>query len=412
MKHLSSAALFQKLKSPNIMERVLAAEELGDRRQRSAVGPLRELLDADRSSLEDLDAVAPALAALVAIGDDSAVRSILSVLRTTGGYVPQTESRPLSELACRALVQLDAKAAIPALKELQISKLSNVYRTQLARAIAALGGLEQLGFFQVLLASGDPMRQMAGIAAFAALHHLPAAPLIEPLCHAPHLELRWLAQCALAAMDHPGAREQLFTAALGIAELPIKMMLLCLTADNDLIPLGELLLRLARDPRWANGEDDVLFETLDTAIHLGCIEAATLLYQIYKDPLSSRCKSIRAAGILTERGCANLLSECLEFLLAGGEATRRDPRDSPRRRNTTQREVIQAVTRYGRQHTFLRETIVECLYEVSWRGLDEAELLDKEASYIPDYASHGVYILSGAITRSELDLWRLAHANN
>jgi hypothetical protein len=182
-------------------------------------------------------------------------------------------------------------------------------------------------------------------------------------------------------------------------------------SDNELTPLAGLLLQLAGDPRWAS-DDDLLFETLDAALYLGCIEAAGELQRLHSDPASSRCTRIRAAGILTERGCANLLSECLEFLRTGADPAMRDPRDSPRRRNATQREVIQAMTRYGRQHRALREVIVECLYEVSWRGLDEGLLLDEEAAYIPDYASHSVYVLSGAITHSDLDRWRLGQAGN
>lgn len=411
MKHLTNAFLFQKLKSPHVMDRVFAAEELGERRERAAIMPLRALLDNERTSLEDFDALAPAISALAAIGEASAARSILGVLRASAGYVPRTESVPLAEIACRALVQLGARAAVPALKELQLSKLAGTYRTQLARAIAALGGAEELPFLQRLLASGVPQLQTAGVTALAMLHHLPSAPMVEPMCRSPHEELRWIAQGALVAMGAPGARNQLCAAARIIPDFPMKMTLLGLLTEHEMTWLADVPLELAGDPRWASDED-LLFESLDTALHLGCGMAAGPLLQLYEDRQQPRCKRIRAAAILTERGQAHLLVPCLEFLLASSDSRSRDPRDSPKRRNTTQREVIQAVTRYGRQHRASREAIVEALYELSWRGLDESDHLGDDASYIPDYASHAVYVLSGAITRSELDRWRLAQTGN
>jgi hypothetical protein len=104
-----------------------------------------------------------------------------------------------------------------------------------------------------------------------------------------------------------------------------------------------------------------------------------------------------------------VLPFCLELLRHGGSMMS-DPRDSARRRNDTQREVIDALERYGKAHRDERGKIAECLYELSCCDLeieDEDDELDELSCYIPDHASHALYTLMGIRGEGAVLEWKV-----
>ncbi len=397
MKHLSSPLLLQKLSSSLVMERAFAAEELGHRQERAAVAPLIELLGGiDSIYGEDLDAVGPALRALAQIGDASCTRAVLKVLRVTAGHVsfPSGESIPMQ--ACRTLVALKARSALPALRALQLGRSGYLYRDLLARCIAELGGETESTFLFELLLHPHAFVQGAGASGLGKMQHLPAAPALEVLSQTRNTELRWAARCALVEMKAPGAEEALLAEMRHPQEDVPRRLLLAMILDSKLTQLAPALFELSGDPRWADSQP-LMFDTLEVAAALGSSPALDRCRATYGDRQRSLCVRARAAAILLGNGQMDVLPFCLEALRASAEAMR-DPRDSARRRNETQREVIDALERFGREHREQRDRIAECLYELACCDLetdeDDSEL-DELDCYIPDRASHALYALTG-----------------
>jgi HEAT repeat protein len=424
MKHLTSTRLLEMLTSHQIMDRAFAAEELGHRRERAAIGPLCELL----TSIEDvfaseLDAAPFAIRALSQIGDASAARAIVKIVRLVGGYVAYPESPPITTVACQALVELRAQSALPALKELQAGPQGFLYRDVLARTIAELGGAAEAGFLMGLLGHVQPLVQGAGAAALGRLQHAPAVPGITALCQRSDDELRWSARCALVAMGLPDAAHGVHAETQRSLDRGAKALLLGIVVDQHLTSLAGMLFELSRDPKWASSHA-IAFATLETAVQLGGAAARDLLRALTVDVQQSPCTRMRAAGILLEHGHPELLASCLEALRRCREASAGDPRDPATRRTATAREMIDALERFGLEHRGERVAIAEGLAGFLERELeaeqgdpeggDEADEADEAAAdpfelpcYLPDHASHALYALTGRYLPAELEPWRV-----
>lgn len=398
MKHLSSPLLLQKLSSSLVMERAFAAEELGHRQDRAAVAPLIELLGGvDSLYGEDLDAVGPALRALAQIGDASCTRVVLKVLRMTAGHVsfPSGESIPMQ--ACRTLVAIKARSALPALREMQLARNGYLYREILGRCIAELGGENESTFLFELMLHQHAFVQAAGASGLGKMKHLPAAPALEVLSQTRDNELRWAARCALVEMKAPGAEEALLAEMRHPPQDASRRLLLAMILETQLTQLAPALFELSSDPRWAESQP-LMFDTLEVAAGLGSSPALDRCRAIYDDRQRSLCARARAASILLGNGQLDVLPFCFEALRNGADSMTQDPRDSAQRRNQTQREVIEALERFGREHREQRGRIAECLYELACCDLEtdeDDEELDELACYIPDRASHALYALTG-----------------
>lgn len=409
MKHLTRNELFSQLRSPKIMDRAFAAEELGVRRDRQAVVPLVELLlSIEEDQLHDLAAAGFAMEALGAIGDPAATRAILQILRMTAGHMTIPEREPLPMIACRALVRMRATAALPALRELQLGRLGFMYRDLVARAIAALGGAAEAPFFERLLGDSRPLVQIAAASALGLLRHLPAAPALEGLARSTNEEVRWGALGALVAMERPGAIEAFLDEARQLTNAAAKSSLLYVTLDQELTALGPTVLALIREPRWGCSQG-LVFDTLEVAAQLGSLEAVAYLRALHDDPQGSPCARARAAAILIAHGHDDLLPRCFAFLRGFADPAARDPRDNALRRNETQLELLDALERYGLAHRERRAALADGLYEILW--IDDDAYLDDDGDdadllcYVPDRAGQALYALTGSSSRVELDLW-------
>jgi HEAT repeat protein len=414
MKHLTRDALCNKLRSPKVMERAFAAEELGLRRDRQAVAPLVELLlSIEDSRLRDLDAAGFVMEALAAIGDASATRAILEILRLTAEHMAIPEREPLPLIACRALVRLQATAALPALRELQLGRLGFMYRDLVARAIAALGGAAEAPFFERLLGDSRPLVQAAAASALGKLRHLPALPAIELLARSFNDEVRWGAIGALIALDRPGAVESFLAEARHLADPSAKSYLLYMALDQELTSLAGTLFALSREPRWACSQG-LVFDTLEIAAELGSLEAITYLRALHDDLQGSPCARARAAAILIAHGHPELLQPCFEFLRGFADPAARDPRDNALRRNETQLELLDALERYGRKHREQRALLAEGLYDIIW--IDDDAYLDEDCDdedllcHVPDRAEQALHAITGSSSRVELELWHKLQA--
>jgi HEAT repeat protein len=410
MKHLTRDALCAKLRSPKVMERAFAAEELGVRRDRQAVAPLLELLLAiEDNRLRDLDAAGFVMEALAAIGDPAATRPILQILRLTAGHMTIPEREPLPLIACRALVRLQATAALPALRELQLGRLAFLYRDLVARAIAALGGAAEAPFFEKLLGDGRPQVQAAAASALGMLRHRPAVPALELLSRSFHDEVRWAAIGALVALEQPASIEEFLAEARHLTDPSTKSALLYMTLDQGLTALAGPVFALSRELRWACSQG-LVFDTLEVAAELGSRDATAYLRALHDDPQCSPCARARTAAILIAHGHDDLLQPCFELLRGLADPAVHDPRDNALRRNETQLELLDALERYGRKHRDKRALLAEGLYEILWNDDDDACLEEDSADeellcYVPDRAGQALHAITGSSNRAELDLW-------
>lgn len=409
MKNLTSPELYAKLRSPKIMERAFAAEELGVRRDRQAVSPLVELLFAiEEDELHDLAAAGFAMEALGAIGDLSATRAILEMLRMTAGHMTIPEREPLPRIACRALVRMQATAALPELRELQRGRLGFLYRDLVARAIAEIGGAAEAPFFERLLGDSRPMVQVAAASALGLLRHLPAVPALEELARSSNEQVRWSALGALIAMERPGAIAAFFEEARALTKVSAKSGLLYMALDQELTALAATLFELIREPRWGCCQP-IVFDTLEIAAQLGSLDSIAYLRALHDDPQGSPCARARAAAILIAHGHDELLPRCFDFLRGCADPKVRDPRDNAIRRNETQLEVLDALERYGLAHRDQRALLADGLYEILW--IDDDAYLDEDYGhedllcYVPDRAGQALYAMTGSSSRGELDLW-------
>lgn len=115
------------------MDRVFAAEELGERGDPAAVQPLGATLSGLTYEVRAEFSLATAIIEALANLDDADVAdAIVDALRRTCGddVVP--------EVACRALVRLRAKASVPRLKDMLRQKEFAAHADELERTIDVL----------------------------------------------------------------------------------------------------------------------------------------------------------------------------------------------------------------------------------------------------------------------------------
>jgi HEAT repeat protein len=438
MKHLSNAALFDKLKSPEIMDRVFAAEELGARREPTAVPPLLAALTKINSEYDDGLMHADALIdALAAIGDRVAIPAIFRMLRLGRGVMDERGETPVSAAACAALVALRATEVLPQLRALQAGRTACDYGGQVARVIVELGGAGEAELFVKLLRDADPVTRMAAAEALGRLWHLPACPALEAMLADRDPSLRLAALGALLAMEQPGAEARLRAEMLQASTTEEREAICTMLHQQSRQAQVGVLLELADDPRWADSPI-TFFHTLELAVRLGSPVAVSRLQELVEDPETSGCARVRAAGILLGNGEQTLLPLCLEFLRgfraepegsndpgddagsdegddvggdagsdegsAGGHAALCSRRGASRQYvHDTEREVLAAVREHARKHREARLQVADVLALLVERDDDTADDLDGLISYLAAGALLG---LTGSWCTSELTQWR------
>lgn len=408
MEHLTTDALIRKLQSSIMKERSFAAEELGARRSQEAVAPLcRALTKVPNGHCEEVSTVNPIIEALAAIGDPAAIGPILYALEVTAGvlFMPIVLLTPC-EVACRALVQLGATSALPAMEKLLRGRHAELFGAPLALAMVELGGSAMAPLFEELLAS-SPV-QAASAVALARLGHRGALPGLRLLRDAPDVHRRTAALCALVALREPGAEAELEAEMFHTPELQPKHNLLVMFRDAGLTSHADWLFQRCFAPAWANPRR-MLFDTLSTAVELGSAAALAHVRSLHQDPSLSLCDRASAAANLIDRNELDALGSCLHFLQQRSEDQEPDPRDPPARWAETQRNVFDSVRMFGMRHRRHRLAIVDALTPLLVRG--PSEDFDFDTLFCPyECAGEVVYSLSGTYDMKSLTRWRQAHA--
>ena len=127
------AELIDRLRSGDPMDRVFAAEELGERGDHGAISPLVATLTSLTFEVRAEFSLATAIIeALASLDDVEVADAIVDALRKTCGddVVP--------EVACGALVRLRAKGSVPGLKALLRQRDFADHADEIERTISAL----------------------------------------------------------------------------------------------------------------------------------------------------------------------------------------------------------------------------------------------------------------------------------
>jgi HEAT repeat protein len=127
------AELIERLRSGDPMDRVFAAEELGELGDHAAVGPLVATLSGLAFEVRaDFGLATAIIEALTNLDDPQVADVIVDALRKTCGddVVP--------EFACGALVRLRATGSVPRLKEMLREKELADHADEIERTITAL----------------------------------------------------------------------------------------------------------------------------------------------------------------------------------------------------------------------------------------------------------------------------------
>jgi HEAT repeat protein len=131
------AELVERLNSGDPMDRVFAAEELGERGDHAAVQPLVATLSGLTYEVRaDFGLATAIIEALASLDASDAAGTIVDALRKTCGddVVP--------EVACGALVRLRAKGSVPLLRELRRRREFADHADELERTIDALMAMD------------------------------------------------------------------------------------------------------------------------------------------------------------------------------------------------------------------------------------------------------------------------------
>jgi hypothetical protein len=404
MQSLSLQTLFTQLQSFHPRDIVFAAEELGARGDRAAVAPLIATLATIKSPHDEgIEAVAAVVGALAAIGDPAAIGPIVEVLRIAGGVLDENGEHLVSEAACRALIELRATAALPALRQLQCDSLACLHGGWVARALVELGGAAEIEFFCELLQRPDVEGKIAAVEALGRLRHQPSAAMIEPLLDAAEPHLRLAALGALLALDQPGAEARLRFVMLTAATPTHKTRILAMLRLQSRRAQRQVVLEMAGHPHWVDSLA-ILFDTLELAVELGSAAAVARVRQIFADRALAASARARAAAILLHAGAGQLLPACLEFVRSFRNhcAADWDPRDSAQHLHDTRLEVLSAIRRHAQQHREARPLVAKVLYTMVERGYQDADDLESTTIYL---AGGILYEITGTTCSDEYSQW-------
>lgn len=412
MKHVSTEVLIQRLRSEDIMERGLAAEELGARGAREAVAPLLAAVsDIDDIFSPYLFSSSFLFEALAALGDPAAVGPLVRMVEVTAGYLIVTPfmERPC-EVACKSLVRLDASSALADLEGLQARWQGTACGRPLARALIALGGQREAELFTRLLDGGSRAARATAAEALGRLQHHSSIPALQRLCDDRDNELRWSAHCALVALGAPGALAALEAEMLRTTGDHPRGNLLCMIDWQGLTSHAEWVCERVDDPRWASSPQ-VTFETFDVAMQLGSANARRRLRHLHEDASQSPCARARAAGILLDHGEDRYLPYCLEFLQRHGGYAEADPRDPRDWCNHTHRELLDVARRHGTVRRDRRLLVVDTLYSLLRATPDDwLNELQTEGFSPSLYAGQVMYVLTGTFESKRFHQWRAEYA--
>lgn len=408
MEHLPHEVLVQKLRSHDLGQRRLAAEELGARGSREALGPLlRALGEIDSGYCEAISTAVPIIDALGDIGDPVAIGPILYALEVTAGVMFTPLVLPTPTESCgKALVKLGAISALPALEKLQRSSRAQVLGHPLANVIIDLGGPAVAPLFEELLQARWTSVQAVSAVALGRLRHQGALPKLRALSDHHDLELRTAALAARIALGDAAAVTSFQEEMLRAENVQAKHNLLVLFSEAKLTSHADWLFQRCFEPAWASPRR-MLFDTLSTAVQLGSAAALAHVRSLHQDVSLSLCDRASAAANLIDRDDVPALSFCLHFLQQR-EEQQLDPIDSSARWAEVQRDVHTSVRMFGQRHREHRLAIVDALTPTLRRG--PSEEFDFETLFCPyECAGEVVYALTGACEMKSLLKWRAAH---
>jgi hypothetical protein len=393
MTERSTEELVGRLRSDDGMASTFAAEELAERGERSAIGPLIEAL----SSLSLGDRGGQSLArsyivALAMLEATEAADTIVGVLRQTSG------DDVLPAEACLALVRLRAVDALPALESLIQTKAFAGNADELAEAIVALGGSGAAPLFVELLSAKQETVRVAAATALGALRHLDAAPALEKLLKSTSPDVRFAALGALVAMGAPRAADSLHREMSRSLMGFEKSRLLRMIKKQSLRELAPRVMEKAADPTWAESVT-LRIEALAVAAFLGAAEASQKLGELATDAGQSPCARARARASLLDLDEPSSLIECIHFLERNGGHAEQDPRDPFGVANEVQLATVEALERYALRHAASLLPVVDTLHAIR---------REKHGNPRPvvDRAGRAVRTLTRTERYSEYDTWR------
>lgn len=390
-------------------QRRLAAEELGARRSKEALGPLlRALGEIDSGYCEAISTAVPIIDALAAIGEPVVIGSILYALEVTAGVMFTPLVLPTPTESCgKALVKLGATSALPALEKLQRSSIAQVLGHPLANALIDLGGPAVARIFEDLLEARWTSVQAASAVALGRLRHRDALPKLLALSDHHDLGLRTAALAARIALGDAAAVTSFEEEMLRTKEVYAKHNLLVLFSEAKLTSHADWLFQRAFDPVWASPRR-MLFDTLSTAVELGSTAALTHVRSLHQGLALSLCDRASAAANLLDIDDVPALASSLHFLQQR-EEQQTDPIDSSARWAEVQRDVHTSVRMFGQRHREHRLAIVDALTPTLRRG--PSEEFNFETLFCPyECAGEVVYALTGTSEMKSLIKWRAAHA--